>query len=84
MEHQICISYPILLPDAMQMTSAQFEEEAKLSMAVKLFEMKKISSGIAANLAGIDRVTFLLNLYRYGVNMIDITIDELKSDINNA
>ena len=53
-------------------------------MAVKLFEMKKLSSGMAAQLAGVDRVFFLLNLHRYGVNMIDLDNDELESDLKNA
>lgn len=53
-------------------------------MAVKLFEMKRLSSGMAAALIGIDRVSFLLNLHRYGVPMIDLTEAELLSDLDNA
>lgn len=49
-------------------------------MAVKLFEMKRLSSGMAAALIGTDRVSFLLNLNRYGVPMIDLTEAELLSD----
>lgn len=51
-----------------------------MAMAVKLFEMKQISSGMAARLAGVERVTFLLNLYRYGVAMIDLTESELARE----
>jgi len=53
-------------------------------MAVKLFEMKRLSSGMAAALVGIDRVSFLLSLHRYGVPMIDLTEAELLSDLENA
>jgi predicted HTH domain antitoxin len=53
-------------------------------MAVKLFEMKRISSGQAAQLAGIDRATFLLRLAESGVAMIDLPADELADDIRNA
>ena len=81
---QLVIEYPKLLPDALQQTRAEFEQEAKTAMAVKLFEMKRLSSGIAARLAGMDRVTFLLSLYRYGVAMIDLEEDELVSDLQNA
>jgi len=38
-------------------------------VAVKLFEMKRLSSGMAASLVGMDRVTFLLSLPRYGAAM---------------
>lgn len=81
---QLKIDYPETLPDALQQTREQFEQEAKMAMAVKLFEMKRISSGLAAQLAGIDRVTFLLNLHRYGVAMIDLPEEELISDLANA
>lgn len=53
-------------------------------MAVKLFEMKRLSSGMAAALVDTDRVSFLLNLHHYGVAMIDLTEDELIDDLENA
>jgi predicted HTH domain antitoxin len=55
-----------------------------MAMAVKLFEMKRLSSGMAAKLAGMPRVTFLLSLHRYGVAMIDLDEDELREDLSNA
>ena len=81
---QIVIDYPEHLPDALQTTRAAFEQEARMAMAVKLFEMKRLSSGLAAQMAGVDRMTFLLSLYRYGVPMIDLGEDELASDLANA
>ena len=54
------------------------------AMAIKLFEMKRLSSGQAAALVGTDRVSFLLNLDRYGVAMIDLSEEELESDLENA
>jgi predicted HTH domain antitoxin len=81
---QLVIDYPQRLPDALQQTRADFEQEAKMAMAVKLFEMKRLSSGMAAKLAGMDRVTFLLNLHRYGVAMIDLDDEELLADLHNA
>ena len=81
---QLVIEYPQLLPDALQQTRADFEREAKMAMAVKLFEMKRLSSGIAAQLVGMDRVTFLLSLHRYGVAMIDLEEEDLLADLENA
>jgi predicted HTH domain antitoxin len=81
---QLVIEYPKLLPDALQQMRADFEQEAKMAMAVKLFEMKRLSSGMAAKLAGMDRVTFLLNLHRYGVAMIDLDADDLQADLENV
>ncbi|NEQ23374.1 MAG: UPF0175 family protein [Microcoleus sp. SIO2G3] len=76
------MNYPAALPEALQQTREQFEHEARMAMAVKLFEMKRISSGIAAQLVGTDRVSFLLNLDRYGVAMIDLEEEELLSDLS--
>ncbi len=81
---QLTVDYPETLPDAMQKTPTQFEEEAKMAMAVKLFEMKRLSSGQAAALVGISRVKFLLSLHLYGVIMIDLEEEELLSDMVNA
>ena len=81
---QMIIEYPKLLPDALQQTQDEFEREAKMAMAVKLFELGKLSSGMAANLVGMERVTFLLFLHRYGVAMINLDAAELESDSKNA
>ena len=81
---QLIVNYHEKLPDALQQSSEQFEREAKMAMAVKLYEMKRISSGTAAALVGVERVEFLLDLHRYGVAAIDLSTDELQADLENA
>jgi len=81
---KITIEYDQNIPDVLQESSSEFEKEAKMAMAVKLFELKRISSGTAASLVNMDRVSFLLKLHEYNVNMIDIDEEELESDIKNA
>ena len=78
------IVYPNHLPDVLHQTPIEFEQQAKMAMAVKLYEMKKLSSGMAAELAGMDRIGFLLRLPDYGVPVIDLDDDELRSDIDHA
>lgn len=84
MKSKITIEYDPKIPDVLQESSSEFEKEAKIAMAIKLFELKRISSGVAASLVNMDRVTFLLNLHRYNVNMIDLDNEELEKDIKNA
>ena len=55
-----------------------------MAMAVKLFEMKRLSSGMAAALAGVNRVAFIAQLHRYDVPVIDLSLEELESDVANA
>ena len=81
---QLLIDIPTYLPDAAQCTPQQFMHDAKLAMAIKLFEMKRLSSGMAALLIGITRVQFLGELNRFGVSMIDLDENELAQDILNA
>lgn len=84
MSLQLTIEYPETFPDAVGRTREQFEQEAKWAMAVKLFELQRLSSGMAAALLGVDRVTFLLKLGDYGVPIIDLSEDELIADMANA
>ncbi len=81
---EMVIRVPDSLPDALQETPEEFEWEAKMAMAVKLFELGRISSGIAANFVGMDRVAFLLALHTYGVPMINLSESELRADMSNA
>ncbi len=81
---EMIISYPETIPDALQATRAQFEQEALTAMVVKLFEMKRFSSGMAASFLGISRKDFLFLLKDYGVAAIDLSMDELEKDMENA
>jgi predicted HTH domain antitoxin len=80
----IHVEIPSNLPDALQCTPEAFVQEAKMAMAVKLYEMKRLSSGMAAALVGVSRVAFLVQLHRYGVPVIDLSPEELESDVANA
>lgn len=84
MSNTLTVQYPGTLPEALNMSRSEFEREAKLAMAVKLFETSKLSSGQAAELAGIPRVYFLYELSRFGVSPIQLEPGELEEDIANA
>lgn len=59
----------------------KFSAEAKLLLAVKLYELGKLSSGEAAQFAGRSRVDFLFALGEMGVPMSNLqkenAVDEL-------
>ena len=59
-------------------------QEIRLTSALKLYEMGRISSGLAAKLANTSRVKFLMMCGQYGVSVFQQNEDELLSDINNA
>ncbi len=81
MSHTLSLEYLENLPDALHMSRAEFEQEARLAMAAKLFETGKLTSGQAARLVGMARVAFLSELGRLGVSAIQVEADELAQDL---
>jgi predicted HTH domain antitoxin len=65
-------------------SSQEFSKDLLMLAAVKLYELGKLSSGRAAQLAGISRVSFLQSLSRYNVSIFDLTEEELRQDLANA
>lgn len=61
-----------------------FARDLKVLGAVKLFELGKLSSGRAAQLAGMERVAFLMALRQYQVSPFQMTTEELRQDVLNA
>ncbi|HIE01447.1 MAG: UPF0175 family protein [Candidatus Parabeggiatoa sp.] len=65
-------------------TPVTFAHEMKILAAVKLFELGRLSSARAAQLAGMSRVAFLMNIGRYQVSPFSLTAAELEQDVRNA
>lgn len=81
---QILLNIPPTLPDALGSSTKEFAQEALMAMAVKLYERKRLSSGMAASLVGMERIEFLGELHRYGVVTIDLGAEDLAADVQNA
>jgi predicted HTH domain antitoxin len=58
------------------------EDEAKLLLAVKLYEVGKVSLGQAAKLAGFSRRAFIDVLSRHKVPVFDYSPEELRQEID--
>ena len=61
-----------------------FAEKGRTLIAVKLFEIGRLSSGQAARFAGMERVLFLDSLKSYQVSAINLPSEELAKDFSNA
>jgi predicted HTH domain antitoxin len=55
-------------------------ELARLLLAIKLFEIGRLSSGQAAEIAGLSRRRFLLELPRYGVPSVLWDEEEIQAE----
>lgn len=67
------------------MSEEEFGLEVKTSSLVKLYELGKVSSGVAASVLGLSRLEFLELLSKYKVSVLGAyDLDDLKEDIANA
>jgi predicted HTH domain antitoxin len=69
---------------ALKLDAPHAVAEVRLAAAVKLYELGRLSSGAAANLAGVPRVAFLSKLAAFGVDTFRQSADELEHDLDHA
>jgi len=74
------IEYPEAVAAALNLSPEAFTQEAKLALSVKLFEMGRLTSGQAANLAGVPRAQFLLECKRFGAASVHWDDEELAAE----
>jgi predicted HTH domain antitoxin len=78
---QMRVDYPEDLAQAIQLTPEETEAQILLMAALKMFELGKLSSGKAAELAGLSRVEFLEACGRYRVSPFNYPADELEGEL---
>jgi len=79
-QNMLNIPYTEDLLLALKETREQFEQDARFFLALKLYELGKISSGKAARLSGLGRTGFLSRLGRYQVSPFQTTIEEIAEE----
>jgi predicted HTH domain antitoxin len=77
---QIVIDVPEKILLAEKVDEIAFARELRILAAVKLYELGRLSSGRAAELSGMPRVEFLLELERYRVFPFEAELQDLERD----
>ena len=76
----VTVDIPFDLAVALGKRPVDVAHEIQLMAALKLYEAGRISSGLAASLAGMPRVEFLLKCGQYGVSVFQQTVGEISED----
>jgi predicted HTH domain antitoxin len=81
----VSIEYPDELRVSLKYKRDEFADEIKKISLIKLYELGKISSGMAAKVLDISRVDFIELLGKYKVSIFPYEDkEELLEDVRNA
>jgi predicted HTH domain antitoxin len=81
----VSIEYPDELRVSLKYKRDEFADEIKKISVIKLYELGKISSGMAAKVLDISRVDFIELLGKYKVSIFSYEDkEELLEDVRNA
>jgi predicted HTH domain antitoxin len=68
----------------MEQSPDEFERELRFLVAAKLYELGRITSGRAADVAGMERVDFLNELGAHRISVWNYDAAELEQEIEAA
>ncbi|MDW8326685.1 MAG: UPF0175 family protein [Anaerolineales bacterium] len=79
----LTLDVPPGFEQAIRLTPEEFGMQVRLMAALKMFELGKLSSGKAAQLAGMSRVEFLETCGRYRVSVFNYTPEEIETELRS-
>jgi len=77
----LSLDFPEHFEQAVHLTRAELASQIRLMAALKMFELGKLSSGKAAELAGVNRVEFFELCGRYRVPVFNYAPEEIESEL---
>ncbi len=80
----LAIQYEDSLPFALGESPAAFEQEAVFLLALKLFQLGRISVGKAAEFCGLSKPEFLWRSAKVGVPAVRMDSDQIDAEFSNA
>ncbi len=69
---------------ALKLTPEEINQEARILIAVKLYELGRLSTGAAAEFARVPKPLFSTKLAEYGVDTFKLSEEELQNDLLSA
>jgi len=83
MDETLTITIPGAVQQMLNRTPEEMGRDLRLYAALMLFRLGKLSSGAAAEMAGVTRVMFLDLCAEYGISVSQITAEELRRELTS-
>ena len=77
----ITVDFPSDILLTLNANEDELKQDIKLSLAIRLYRLQKLTIGKAAQIAGLSRFDFETVLSDNGVSISNLTIDDVKNDI---
>jgi len=77
----ITVDFPSDILLALNANENELKHDIKMSLAIRLYILQKLTIGKAAQIAGLSRLDFETALSDYGVPISNLTIDDVLNDV---
>jgi len=78
---QITFDVPESILQALNQNRDEFTQQTRLFAALQLFKNHKLTFGQAAELAGMNKERFLVELDKHNIDLIDYNASELEEEL---
>jgi predicted HTH domain antitoxin len=78
---QVVFDFPPTVFSALRKAPAEFAAEMRLAAAIHWYSQGMISQGKAAEIAGVSRAELLEELFRRKIPAIQVTVEELREEL---
>ena len=84
MQEVLTVPIPGEIREMLNRTTEEMARDMRLYTALMLFQQGKLSSGAAAEMAGVPRVMFLDLCAEYNIPISQISVDDLRRELGGV
>ncbi|HEX6899769.1 MAG TPA: UPF0175 family protein [Thermoanaerobaculia bacterium] len=81
---QVVFDFPPTVFSALRKSPAEFAAEMRLAAAIHWYSQGLVSQGKAAEIAGVSRAAFLEELFLRKIPAVQVTLEELREELQRG